>query len=101
MRPIRREHGLLALGCKQMKDGTASSINVCTLCAVVHHFFSKAPDCMMSKICGQSPVFGILKAAYTPNSCLAFLGGTREKVTQLATMILNGNIIQLEEQVDG
>ena len=51
MRSRRMEHGHLALVHKQMKDGMAGSIAICTLCTIVHRLFSKAPECMMPKIC--------------------------------------------------
>jgi len=76
-----------------MKDRTTSSIDICTLCAVVHCLFSKTLECVMSKIGCQSPILGVLKAAYAPNNCLAFLGGTREKVKWLVIVMLNRDVI--------
>ena len=77
-----------------------TTINACTLCAITHRLFSKAPECMLPKVCSRGPVFGILKAAHAPNHCLATLGGTGEEVVQLAIMILNRDIVYLEECVD-
>jgi hypothetical protein len=51
VRSIRMEHGHLALVRKQMKDGPAGSIGIGTFCTIAHCLFSKAPECMMSKIC--------------------------------------------------
>jgi len=76
-----------------MKDRTTSSIDVCTLCAVAHCLFSKTPEHVMLKIGCQSPILGVLKAAYTPNNCLAFPGGTREKVKWPVIVILNRDVI--------
>ena len=97
---IRSIYQVLALVCKCTKDGTTGSINACTLCAIMYHLFSKAPECMIPKVRSQGPVFGILKAAHAPNHCLATLGSTGKKVVQPAIMILNQDVVYLEECVD-
>ena len=100
MQSMRILHRLLALACEWEKDRTTGSVIVCTLCTIVHCLFSKAPECMMLKVSSRSPVLGILIAVYTSCYCLAFLSGTREKVTQPAIMILNRDVIRLEEGID-
>lgn len=100
MGSIRSVHRLLALVRKRTKDRTTGSINARTLCAITHRLFSKAPECVIPKVRSRGPVFGILKAAHTPNHCLATPGGTGEEVVQPAIMILNRDVVYLEECVD-
>jgi len=90
---------LLALMSKEGTNGCALCNTSLSFDRVVDGFCSKAVDCMVLEIGSQRFVFGILETPNATSLHFALESGVREKMCEMAIVVLNRNI-WLEKTVD-
>ena len=96
---VRIVDRLLALTRKEGKNGCAPCNVSLSFDHIVDGFCSKAVDCMVLEIGSQRFVFGILEMPNATSLRFALESGAREKMCELAIVVLNRNI-WLEKTVD-